>query len=71
MTKFIMVALLIPFPALAQDIPSPSKARPTDREQIQADRARVLAEEKNAPTARPWDRDPDGKRPWERKTPSK
>lgn len=66
MKKFIFATLLIITPASAQTEPLPPKAPITDREQVQADRARAAAEEKNAPIARPWDRGADGKRPWER-----
>jgi len=52
--------------ALAQTT-EPSPSRPaSDREQVQADRAKAAAQEKSAPTARPWDRDVSGKRPWDR-----
>lgn len=72
MTKLItIIALLIAFPAFAQNIASPPKGPITDREQVQSDRAKAAADEKTAPTTRPWDRDADGKRPWERKGPSK
>jgi hypothetical protein len=63
--------LLIATSGLAQGEPVPPKAPITDREQVQADRARAASEEKNAPTARPWDRGADGKRPWERGAPPK
>jgi hypothetical protein len=41
------------------------KDPPSIREQIQTDRARAKAEDENGPKARPWDRDHDGKRPWD------
>jgi hypothetical protein len=66
MKKFIFTMLLIATSGLAQSEPVPPKAPITDREQVQADRARAASEEKNAPTARPWDRGADGKRPWDR-----
>jgi len=67
MRKFLlMTLLLIASPVSAQnDQPAPP-APLTTREQVLADRARAAADEKNAPTARPWDRGADGKRPWER-----
>ncbi|SCB34478.1 hypothetical protein GA0061098_1006243 [Bradyrhizobium shewense] len=67
MTKFIIVALLTTLPALAQTAPIPTQP-PTDRERVQADRAKAAEDEKVAPMTRPWDRDSDGKRPWERKS---
>ena len=42
------------------------KDPPSIHEQIKADRARAKADDENGPTTRPWDRDRDGKRPWER-----
>lgn len=71
MTKFLIAALLAMAPVAmgpvaAQTSQAQPKTPPTDREQVQADRAKAAAEEKNAPTARPWDRDASGKRPWER-----
>jgi hypothetical protein len=39
------------------------------REQIKADRAKAKADEENGPKSRFWDRDADGKRPWERLLP--
>lgn len=67
MSKFIIVAILTMAPALAQT-GAPSEPPLTDREQVKADRARAAEDEKAAPIARPWDRDADGKRPWERKS---
>ncbi len=65
MTKYVIIALLTISPVLAQT-PQPSAKLPlTDREQIQADRAKAAAEEEREPTARPWDRNADGKRPWD------
>jgi hypothetical protein len=39
------------------------------REQIKADLAKAKADEENGPKNRFWDRDVDGKRPWERPLP--
>ncbi|TYO61898.1 hypothetical protein FXV83_35740 [Bradyrhizobium hipponense] len=66
MKKILLISLLITTPALAQSEPPAPKAPLTDRERVQADRAQAASEEKNAPTARPWDRGADGKRPWDR-----
>jgi hypothetical protein len=71
MKKFILMTLFIATPVFAQNDPSPPKAPLSDREVVQADRARAAVEEKNAPTARPWDRGADGKRPWDRGSPTK
>ena len=65
MKKLILAMLLIATPALAQPEPLAPKAPLTDRERVQADRAQAATQEKDAPTARPWDRGADGKRPWE------
>ncbi|MGL3107941.1 hypothetical protein [Bradyrhizobium sp. BR 1432] len=64
-----MVALVTTFPVLAQ-VSSTQKPPLTDREQVKVDRAKAAKAEKSAPTTRPWDRDADGKRPWDQK-PSK
>jgi len=39
------------------------------REQVKADRLKAKVEEENSPKKRFWDRDADGKRPWERPLP--
>ena len=39
------------------------------RQQIKADLAKAKADEENGPKSRFWDRDADGKRPWERPLP--
>jgi hypothetical protein len=39
------------------------------REQVKADRLKAKAEDDNSPKQRFWDRDADGKRPWERPLP--
>jgi hypothetical protein len=66
MTKFIIVALLIVTPVFAQTQPPAPVAPAAHREQIRADRAKAAEDEKNGSTARPWARDADGKRPWEK-----
>ncbi|MCK1360026.1 hypothetical protein [Bradyrhizobium sp. 199] len=71
MTKFLIAALLAMGPVAAQTSDAQPKPPVTDREQVQADRAKAAAEEKSAPTIRPWDRDANGKRPWERSSVSK
>ncbi|PIT04662.1 hypothetical protein TSA1_30865 [Bradyrhizobium nitroreducens] len=68
MTKFLIAALLAISPVAAQTSEAQPKPSLTDREQVQADRAKAAVEERNAPTARPWDRDASGKRPWEKLT---
>lgn len=68
MTRFIIVAFLTTLPVLAQTTSVPGAPPLTDRERVQADRAKAAEEERVAPITRPWDRDADGKRPWERKS---
>jgi len=65
MGRYLIIALLITFPAAAQSN-RPADAPLTSHEQIKADRAKAADVEKSAPTTRPWDRDANGKRPWER-----
>lgn len=69
MTKLIVtfVALLTMAPAMAQTGVPAAKPLVSDREQVKADRAKAAEDDKGATTARPWDRDADGRRPWERK----
>ncbi len=67
MTKFLAIILLTTLPVLAQAEQPTVKLPLSDREQVKSDRAKAAEEEKNATTARPWARDADGKRPWERK----
>jgi hypothetical protein len=38
---------------------------PSIHEQIKADRARAKADEENSTKTRSWDRDADGRRPWD------
>lgn len=71
MNRLLIIALLATSPVAAQTAQPSPKPLLTDREQIQADRAKAAAVEKSDPAARPWDRDADGKRPWEKTGPSK
>jgi len=68
MIKFIIVTFLTTLPVLAQTTPVPAPPPLTDRERVQADRSKAAEDERLAPITRPWDRDADGKRPWERKS---
>ncbi|WP_298884690.1 hypothetical protein [uncultured Bradyrhizobium sp.] len=73
MKKSFFVALFITVsPCIAQTFAG-TAIPPTDpslREQIKADRERDRKAEANASSeARPWDRDVNGKRPWDRKDP--
>jgi hypothetical protein len=49
----------------------PEKPEASMHDQIKAARAKEMMDEKNAPSERPWHRDANGKRPWERKEPPK
>jgi hypothetical protein len=64
--SFCVMLLALSTSAQAQvaNKPAPSDL-PSIREQIKADRARAKADNENSPTARSWDRDRDGKRPWD------
>jgi len=66
--KIALVVTLLAISASAQGqvATAPPKDAPTIREQIRADRARAKAEDENGPTARSWDRDREGKWPWDR-----
>jgi len=67
--KTFLVALIISWSAATAQIvvrPDQSTDTETVRAQIKAQRAKEDADEKNGTHERPWDRDADGKRPWER-----
>jgi hypothetical protein len=70
MNIFMLVILILPWSAVAaQVVPPPGpplKAELSIRDQIKAQRAKEDAAERSDPLGRPWDRDADGKRPWER-----
>jgi hypothetical protein len=70
MKIFLVLGLIIPWSAIAaQIVPPPGvplAVEPSARDQIKAQRAKEDADERNGPPERPWDRDIDGKRPWER-----
>lgn len=65
------IALLLTMFALTPAAEGPPAAEPAPNgdtsihEQIKADRARAKADEENDLGARFWDRDANGKRPWE------
>ena len=61
-----VMLLAISTSAQGQVATAPPKDAPSIREQIKADRARAKADDENGPAARSWDRDRDGKRPWDR-----
>lgn len=65
-TYLAMVMVVLLAPASAQPAtPIPATPELSSRDQIKAARAREAEETKSGPSARPWDRDGDGKRPWE------
>jgi hypothetical protein len=70
MKIFLVLALITPWSAIAAQVVAlpgpPSAVEPSVRDQIKAQRAKEDADERNDPPGRPWDRDVDGKRPWER-----
>jgi hypothetical protein len=66
-TALVVTLLAITISAQGQVATAPvPKDDPSIREQIRADRARAKASDENGPSARWWDRDRDGKRPWDR-----
>jgi hypothetical protein len=72
MKMFPVVALFIFWSsAAAQVVVTPNQPTDTEaiRAQIKADRAKARADEENGPKSRFWDRDAEGKRPWERTLP--
>jgi hypothetical protein len=66
--KIALLVMLLAIPASAQGqvATAPVPKEPLSiRDQIKADRAKAKADDENGPTARFWDRDRDGKRPWD------
>jgi hypothetical protein len=61
----VTIVLWLPFAAHAAAAIL-GKPEPSLTDQIKAARAKEDTAEKNASPGRPWDRDADGKRPWER-----
>lgn len=67
----VKTALLLTMVAVSLSAEGPSAAEPVPNEppslheQIKADRAKAKTEEENDSKARFWDRDADGRRPWE------
>ena len=62
----LVTLLVISASAHGQVANAPPNDASSIREQIKADRARAKADDEKGPTARFWDRDRDGKRPWDR-----
>ena len=64
--KVLFIALILSTSFIGQvhsETVAPPAATLSDRDRIKVDRAKAAAEEKNSTTARPWDRDSNGKRP--------
>ena len=67
----VKIALLLILFVIAPAAEGPPAAEPTPNEisaiheQIKADRAKAKADEENDSKARFWDRDANGKRPWD------
>jgi hypothetical protein len=68
--KIALLATLLtaPLPTLGQT-PPVSKEAPSMHDQIKIDQAKSKAEFESGPKERPWDRDANGTRPWDRKVP--
>ena len=68
----MLVAIMVGSPAVGQTgVPAPvlPKSEPSGYDLLKANRAKADAEEKKDSLMRgprPWDKDADGKRPWER-----
>lgn len=67
MKTYLMIAItLFAAPVAAQPVVPPAATPEISfRDQIKAARARDAAEQKSGSTVRPWDRDVNGKRPWD------
>jgi hypothetical protein len=64
MKTILLIAAIGIFPVVSQ---AKTTTNPDSlRDQIKASRAKDAAAAKAGPTAREWDRDVNGKRPWER-----
>jgi hypothetical protein len=63
----LLVALLtVPLSTHAQTAPISNEAS-SMHDQIKTDQAKSKADFEGGPKERPWDRDANGKRPWDRK----
>ncbi len=74
MKAFLLIPLLFVWtPARGETtaVPPLPKEELSIHDQIKAARAKQAADEKIAPSGRPWDRDADGKRPWDKQQPAK
>ena len=63
----LLIASLSLFPPVGGQTVTPAKEDTSARDQLKADRARDKAEFESSSKARPWDRDKNGDRPYERK----
>lgn len=63
----VVTAYLFSCSAHAENAPQPVTAS-SAVDHIRAARAKTVRDEATEPTTRPWDRDAQGKRPWEIKT---
>jgi hypothetical protein len=67
MKKALIAAfVIVPLSANGQTTPA-SKEAPSMQDQIRSDRAKYKLEFENGSKVRPWDRDANGKRPWDEK----
>jgi hypothetical protein len=66
--KIALLATLLtaPLPTHGQTVPV-SKEAPSMRDQIKIDQAKSKADFESGPEERPWDRDANGRRPWDSK----
>jgi hypothetical protein len=66
-TYLAIIAIMLLAPASAAQPATLEQATPeiSSRDQIKAARAKEVEDTKSSPAARAWDRDSDGKRPWD------
>jgi hypothetical protein len=68
MKNALLAALLIvPLSSQQAQTAPASKEAPSVHDQVKTDQAKSKADFESGPKERPWDRDANGKRPWERK----
>ena len=65
---FLIALAIVPYSARGQTAPASNEA-PSMHDQIKIDRAKANSDFENGPKERAWDRDAQGKRPWDKKDP--
>jgi hypothetical protein len=70
--KTIVIAVLLSLPftgPMHAQAATPSTEPLVDRQRIRTERAKDAEETKGGVLSRPWDKDADGKRPWDKPVP--